>query len=67
MKPYKATAHIHSLNGEMDEVTIIDKVGDNDYIVDYKSVKCHAIFNWFVCAYYVDDVYGVVKDNKEQR
>ena len=34
MKPYKTTAHIHSLNGEMDEITIIDKVGDNDYIVD---------------------------------
>ena len=67
MKPYKATAHIHSLNGEMDEVTIIDKVGDNDYIVDYNGVKCHAIFNWFVCAYYADDVYGVVKDDKEQR
>lgn len=67
MKPYKATAHIHSLNGEMDEVTIIDKVGDNDYIVDYNGVKCHAIFNWFVCAYYADDVYGVVKDSKEQR
>lgn len=27
MKPYKSQAHIHSLNGEMDEITIIDKVG----------------------------------------
>ncbi len=35
MKPYKSLAHIHSLNGEMDEITIIDKVGDNNYIVDY--------------------------------
>lgn len=26
MKPYKIQAHIHSLNGEMDEITIIDKV-----------------------------------------
>lgn len=40
MKPYKSLAHIHSLNGEMDEITIIDKIGDNDYIVDYKGVKC---------------------------
>ena len=39
MKPYKSLAHIHSLNGEMDEITIIDKIGDNDYIVDYKGVK----------------------------
>ena len=49
MKPYKTTAHIHSRNGEMDEITIIDKIGDNDYIVDYKGVKCHALFNWFNC------------------
>ena len=37
---YKAMAHIHSLNGEMAEITILEEVGDNDYIVDYKGVKC---------------------------
>lgn len=57
MKPHKTQAHIHSLNGEMDEITIIDKVGDNDYIVDYKGVKCHALFNWFNY-----DVYAIVKE-----
>ena len=31
---YKATAHIHSLNGKKAEVTVLEKVGDNDYIVD---------------------------------
>ena len=51
MKEYKAMAHIHSLNGKMAEITILEKVGDNDYIVDYKGVKCHALFNWFVCEY----------------
>ena len=50
MKEYKAMAHINSLKGEMAEITVLDKVGDNDYIVDYKGVKCHALFNWFVCA-----------------
>ena len=60
MTPYKAQAHIHSLDGQMDEVTIIDKVGDNDYIVDYKGVKCHAIFNWFNCTYYADDLYAKI-------
>ncbi|MGN1052334.1 MAG: hypothetical protein ACI4SH_02965 [Candidatus Scatosoma sp.] len=49
---YKAMAHIHSLNGEMAEITVLEEVGDNDYIVDYKGVKCHALFNWFVCEYY---------------
>ena len=31
-------------------------------IVEYKGVKCHAIFNWFVCEYYADDVYEIVKE-----
>ena len=46
---YKAMAHIHSLNGEMAEITVLEEVGNNDYIVDYKGVKCHALFNWFNC------------------
>ena len=62
MKEYKAMAHINSLKGEMAEITVLDKVGDNDYIVDCKGVKYHALFNWFVCEYYADDVYGIVKE-----
>lgn len=61
MTPYKVKAHINSLNGATAEITVLDKVGDNDYLVDYKGVKCHAIFNWFVCKYYVDDVYRRVE------
>ena len=61
MKEYKTTAHINSLKGERDEITVLEKVGDNDYIVDYKGVKCHALFNWFVCEYYADDVYRRVE------
>lgn len=60
-KPYTATAHINSLDGAMDEITVLgeDKKGNQPYfIVDYKGIKCTAIFNWFVCAYYADDVYG---------
>ena len=59
---YKATVHIYSLNGKKAEVTVLEKVGDNDYIVDYKGVRCHALFNWFVCEYYADDVYGIVEE-----
>lgn len=58
---YEAMAHIHSLNGEKAEITVLEKVGDNDYIVDYNGVKCHALFNRFVCEYYADDIYGVVE------
>lgn len=68
MNGYKTQAYINSLNkGKMqpevmDEITVLEQVGDNDYIVDYKGVKCHALFNWFVCAYFADDVYGRVTE-----
>ncbi len=68
MNGYKTQAYINSLNkGKMqpevmDEITVLEKVGDNDYIVDYKGVKCHALFNWFVCAFFADDIYGRVTE-----
>ena len=62
MKPYKTQAHINSLNGKMAEITVLEKIGDNDYIVNYKGVKYHALFNWFVCEYYADDVYAIIKE-----
>ena len=39
----------------------VEEIGNNDYIVDYKGVKCHALFNWFVCQFYVDDIYRRVE------
>ena len=30
---FKTQAHIHSLKGEMDEITVLEKVGENDYII----------------------------------
>ncbi len=67
MRKFKIQAYIQSLNTGLikstyaDEITVLKKVGDNDYIVDYKGVKCHAIYNCFVCSFFVDDVYGIVK------
>ena len=58
---YTTVAHINSLKGEVDEITVLEQVGDNDYIVDYKGVKCHALFNWFVCMFYADDLYRKVE------
>ena len=63
MTAFKTQAHIHSLDGKMDEITILEQVGDNDYIVDYRGVKCHALFNWFNGTYYADDIYTIVKEN----
>ena len=67
MTAYKTTAHIHSLNGEMDEITVLGNRQEGSqtvYIVDYKGVKCKAIFNPFVCEYYADDKYGVIKEDR---
>lgn len=61
MMPFKTQAHINSLGGKADEITVLEEMqngGQTTYIVDYRGVKCTAIFNWFVCAYYADDVYG---------
>ena len=65
MKPYKTQAHIHSLNGKMDEIIVLEDLGNNDYIVDYKGVKCHALFNWFVCEFYADNIYRIVREDKD--
>lgn len=60
-KPYQTQAHIHSLDGAMGEITVLgeDMKGNQPiYIVDYKGIKCTAIFNGFTCSYYADDIYG---------
>lgn len=61
MKPYTTQAHINSLDGKLDEITVLEKIEDARqpyYIVNYRGVKCTAIFNWFTGSYYADDVYG---------
>ena len=62
MKPFKTQAHIHSLDGQMDEITVLEELGNNSYLVDYRGVKCSAIFNPFNCTYYADDIYGIIKE-----
>ena len=66
MKSFKAMAHIHSLDGAMDKITVMDSRQDGAqtvYIVDYKGVKCTAIYNPFSNAYYADDKYGIIKED----
>lgn len=56
----KSTGHTH--HAPLVEVEIIEKVGDNDYIVLLPNkTKCHAIFNPFTNFYFADDVFGVVR------
>lgn len=66
MKPFKTTAHIHSIKGEMREITVLDEImtgNQKTYIADYGGVKCTAVFNPFACQFYADDIYGVIKEN----
>lgn len=56
----KTKAHIHSLEGKLDDVEIIEKRDGNEYVASYKGKLCTAIFNPFVCRYYVDDIYGLI-------
>ena len=48
------------------DVEILNKVGNNDYIVlTPAGVKCHALFNPFTGYYFADDVYRVMKEAQE--
>ena len=68
MKQFKTMAHIHSLNGEMKEITVLrqeETFGQpipNSYVVDYGGVKCTAIFNPITNQFYADDKYGILKE-----
>ena len=64
----KVEAYIHSLKDKendrhvLGEAEIIKEIGDNLYLADVNGVKCTAIFNFFVGRYYVDDVYGIQRE-----
>ncbi|MDE6593073.1 MAG: hypothetical protein K2K57_08430 [Oscillospiraceae bacterium] len=64
----KVEAYIHSLKDRatnrnvLGEAEIIESIGDNLYLAEYRGVRCTAIFNYFDGNYYVDDVYGIVTD-----
>jgi hypothetical protein len=65
--PITEKMHIHSLNGELRDATILKRLGDNDYLAKYNDVQCHAIYNVFVNRFYVDDKYGVIKEKTPGR
>lgn len=62
MEPIKLPCIIHSLGGKEAEATILEKVGDNQYIAEFNGVKCSAIYNQFVSRFYVDDKYGIIRE-----
>lgn len=56
----KTLAHIHSLNGKMEEVRIVQFNDYNHVVAEYGGNFYSAVFNPFVGAYYVDDKYGFI-------
>ncbi len=64
-------AHVNSLEGEMKEVTLLGpcykngKPENNYYVFKVDDKLCVGLLNWFVCEYYVDDVYAVLTENDE--
>ena len=71
MKPYEVYAHINSLNGEKQQVTLLGpnylfgRAIHNAYIFRYNNTLCGGILNTFVFEYYVDDVYNVITSKNE--
>lgn len=59
----KVKAMVHSQK-DIRDCEIVEKVGDNQYIAEYRGTLCTAIFNPFTGLYYVDDIYGIVGDRK---
>ena len=65
----KIKAYIHSLKDKehgrhvLGEAEIIKQIGDNLYLAEVNGIQCTAIFNFFTGAYYVDDVYGIQKED----
>ena len=55
-------AHIHSLNGGLDTVTIVEHKDNNHVIVKYHGKYYTAVFNPFVGQYFVDDKFGLIND-----
>lgn len=61
----KVRALVHSTN-TIREVTLIEKTGDNKYIVwTDRGVLCTTIFNPFTNFYYADDLYGKIERTKD--
>lgn len=62
----KTTAFIHSLNSTS-VITIEEQIGNNQYIADYRGVKCVAMYNPFSGMYYADDIFGVLPYMSEDK
>jgi hypothetical protein len=58
----KVKALVHSLR-DLDDVEIISHTDNNNVVAEYKGKRYTAIFNVFTFIYYVDDIYGEIKES----
>ena len=71
MRTEELNAHLNSLKGGMGRVQLLGPnflFGhpiNNSYIFLVNNTLCTGIMNWFVCEYYVDDLYGIVRESDE--
>ena len=59
---FDTQARIHSLNGSLDTVTIVEHKDNNHVIAKYNGKYYTAVFNPFVGQYFVDDNFGLITD-----
>lgn len=69
----KVQAYIHSLKDHehnrhvLGEAEILERIGENLFLAEVNGVRCTAVYNFFVGRYFVDDLYGRLKEeNGEQ-
>ena len=56
------TACIHSKEGKIEQVELVEKKEGNNYIVKTQDgITCTAIFNGFSGLYYADDLFGIIE------
>ena len=55
-------AHIYSLGGALDTVTIVEHKDNNHVIAQYHGKYYTAVFNPYVGHYYIDDKFGHIKN-----
>lgn len=69
----KVQAYIHSLKDHehnrhvLGEAEILERIGENLFLAEVNGVRCTAVYNFFVGRYFVDDLYGRLKEENGEK
>jgi hypothetical protein len=66
-EPFNTYSHIYSKDGECENITVLSEARYQNqpvYIVIYNGKKYMAIFNFYVCEYFTDDIYGEIYEDE---